>query len=94
MSKQLLHALGYPLVVNLKTIIKMNANWDNPITESNIKLMECLYGPDIPTVKGKTTRRCPHKLVSNVVSILHKLCDTLLNICLYIFITYINGMPF
>ena len=56
MAKQLLHALGYPLVVNLKTIIKMNAIWDNPITESNIKLMEHLYGPDIPTIKGKTTR--------------------------------------
>ena len=54
-AKQLLHALGYPLVVDLKTIIKMNAIWDNPVTESDIKLMEHLYGPNIPTVKGKTT---------------------------------------
>ena len=56
MAKQLLHALGYPSVVNLKTIIKTNVIWDNPITKSDIKLMEHLYGPDIPTVKGKTTR--------------------------------------
>ena len=56
MAKQLLHALGYPSVVDLKTIIKMNMIQDNPITESDIKLMECLYGPDIPTIKGKTTR--------------------------------------
>ena len=56
MAKQLLHALGYPWVIDLKTIIKMNVIWDNPITESNIKLMECLYGPNIHTVKGKTTR--------------------------------------
>ena len=40
MAKQLLHTLGYPLVVDLKTIIEMNAIWDNPITESNVKLME------------------------------------------------------
>ena len=53
MAKQLLHPLGYPLVVGLKTIIGMNAILDNPITESDIKLMERLYGPDIPTLKVK-----------------------------------------
>ena len=56
MAKQLLHTLGYPSVVDLKTIIKTNAIQDNPITESDINLMEHLYGPDIPAVKGKTTR--------------------------------------
>ena len=51
--------MGYPSVVDLKTIIKANmihVIWDNPVTKSNIKLMECLYGPDIPSIKGKTTR--------------------------------------
>ena len=43
-------------MVDLNAIIKMNVIRDNPITESDIKLMECLYGPDIPTIKGKTTR--------------------------------------
>ena len=64
------------------------------MTESDIKLMDCLYGPNIPTVKGKTTRQCPHKLVSNVVSIHHELWDTQCNVCLYIDIMYVNGMPF
>ena len=72
----------------------MNAIQDNPITESDIKQMECLYGPDIPTIKGKTTRGCPHKLVSDMVLIPHELCDTQCNVCLYIDIMYVNGMPF
>ena len=55
-AKWLLQVLGYPLVVNLKTIIKMNMIQDNLVTESNVKLMEHLFGPDIPTVKGKTKR--------------------------------------
>ena len=67
MAKQLIHTLGYPLVVNLKTIIKMNMIWDNPNTKSDIKLMEHLYRHDIPTIKGKTARRCPHKLVSEAL---------------------------
>ena len=53
---KLLHTLGYPLVVDLKTIIKTNVIQENPVTKSNIKLMGCLYGPNILTVKGETTR--------------------------------------
>ena len=86
--------LGYPSVVELKTIIKTNAIWDNPVTKSNAKLMEHLFGPDIPTIKGKTTRRCPHQLVSSMVSIPHQLCDAQHDACLYIDIMYVNGMPF
>ena len=56
--------------------------------------MEHLYGPDIPTIKGKTTRCHLHKLASNVVSIPHKLCDTQHDVCLFIDIMYVNGMPF
>ena len=94
MAKQLLHVLGYPLVVILKTSIKMNMIQDNPATKSDLKLMEHLFGPDIPTVKGKTTRQCPHQLVNNVVSIPYELCDAQCNVCLYIDIMYIKGMPF
>ena len=42
-AKQLLHALRYPSVVNLKTIIKTNVIQDNPVTESNIKPMMSLW---------------------------------------------------
>ena len=56
MAKWLLHALGYSSVVDLKTIIKTNVIWDNPVTKSDLELMEHLYGPDIPTIKGKTTK--------------------------------------
>ena len=56
--------------------------------------MECLCGPNIPTIKGKTTRCHPHKLISNMVSIPHELHDTQCNVCLYIDIMYVNGMPF
>ena len=48
MAKYLLHVLGYPLVVNLKTIIKMYVIWDNPITKSDVNLMEFLFRPNIP----------------------------------------------
>ena len=88
----LIQKAAYPSVVNLKTIIK-NAIRDNPSTESDVKLMECHFGPDLPTVKGKTTRQSPNQLVGDVVSIPHELRDAQHNVCLYIDIMYINGMP-
>ena len=94
MAKWLLHTLGYPSVVNLKTIIKMNVIQDNLVTETDVNLMEHLFGPDIPTIKGKTTRCHSHQLVSDVVSIPHELHDAQHDVCLYIDIMYINGMPF
>ena len=93
-AKWLLHMLGYPLVVNLKTLIKTNIIQDNLVTKSNLKLMEHLFGPDIPTTRRKTTKQCPHQLVSNVVSIPHELCDAQHDVCLYIDIIYFNGMHF
>ena len=65
-----------------------------PITESNVKLMEHLFGPDISTIKGYSTRQYPHQLVSDVVSNPHELHDAQCDVCLYIDIMYINGMPF
>ena len=86
--------LGYPLVVDLMTVIEMNVICNNPVTKSNSKLIKCLFRSDIPTMKGKTMRQCPHQLISNVVSILHELHDGQCNVCLYIDIMYVNGMPF
>ena len=93
MAKWLLHMLGNPSVVGLKTIIKTNAIQDNLVTKSILKLMEHLFSPDIPTVKGKTTRQYPHQLVSDMVSFPHKLCGAQHDVCLYLDIMYINGMP-
>ena len=72
----------------------MNVIQDNPVTKSDLKLMECLFRPDIPTVKGKTTKQHQHQLVCNVVSIPHELHDAQCDVCFYIDIMYINGMPF
>ena len=75
-------------------MIETNAIWDNLVTESDLKLMELLYGTDIATMKGKNTRQCPHQLVRNVVSSPHILCDAQCNVGHYIDIMYVNGMPF
>eukprot|EP00978_Attheya_sp_CCMP212_P029918 scaffold108169_cov53-Attheya_sp.AAC.1 len=51
------HAMGTPSILDLLAILRMNIVKDNPITIKDIKLAEKIFGPDIATLKGKTTRR-------------------------------------
>ena len=77
-AKWLLHMLGYPLVVDLKTIIKTNVIWDNPVTESNLKLMECLLGHNTTTIKGKSTRITnyvmPNVMYASILTCMSMVC--------------------
>ncbi len=45
--------------MNLKGVIRMNMIRDNPVTTKDVDLAEQVFGPDIGTIKGKTTRRKP-----------------------------------
>ena len=58
-AQQLLLTLGCPTVTDLKTIIKTNAIEDCPVTLGDLELAQKIYGPDIASLKGKTTRRKP-----------------------------------
>ena len=49
--------MGTPSIQDLKTIITMNLVKDNEITLKDIDIAEKADGPDIGSIKGKTTRR-------------------------------------
>ena len=68
-ARDLLHALGCPSIADLKFIIKANLIKDNPITQGDVALAETIYGPDIATIKGKTTRRRNAPVVHDTVEI-------------------------
>ena len=55
-AQDLLHAVGCPSVADLKNILKMNSIANCPITLDDIDIAEEIYGPDVASLKGKTTR--------------------------------------
>jgi len=65
----LYHALGYPSIPDIKAIIRMNMITNNPITIKDVNLAERIFGPDIGTIKGKTTRRKPIPVVDDMIEI-------------------------
>jgi hypothetical protein len=55
-ARELLHALGNPPIQDFKAIICMNSIANNPITMEDIEIAEEIFGPDIGSQKGKTTK--------------------------------------
>ena len=75
-ARELLDVLGSPSVADLKAVIKMNAIKNNPVTLEDVDIATKVYGPDIASLKGKTTRRSPEQAVSDQVEIPPELIAT------------------
>ena len=93
-ARELLAILGFPSVADMKTAISMNAIADLPIKTSDVELAERIFGPDLGSVKGKTTRKKPLPMVSDQISIPPQLYESRDTLDLCIDIMFVNGMPF
>jgi hypothetical protein len=61
--------LGTPSLADFKAIIQMNLIINNPITQENIAIREQVFGPDISSLKGKTTRKTPTPVIHDYIKI-------------------------
>eukprot|EP00978_Attheya_sp_CCMP212_P031940 scaffold122572_cov28-Attheya_sp.AAC.1 len=68
-ARDFYHAMGTPSIPDLLAILRMNIVKDNPITIKDIKLAEKIFGPDVATLKGKTTRPKPMVVIEDAITI-------------------------
>ena len=94
LARALIASLGSPSVADLKAAIAMNAIADLPVKTSDVDLAEKIFGPDLGTIKGKTTRRKPLPLVTDNITIPPQLYENRDSLELCIDIMFINKMPF
>jgi hypothetical protein len=73
--RQLHHALGTPSLGDLKAMIRMNLIRNNTVTTKDVNLAERVYGPDVGTRKGKSTRRKPNQVVDASIELPDELMD-------------------
>ena len=61
-ARQLQIKIGRPSIKDFKNIIMENLLPNCPVTQQDIDAAEDIFGPDVGSLKGKTTRRRPHKV--------------------------------
>jgi hypothetical protein len=93
-ARKLLHALGCPTVMNLKAVIQMNSITNCPVTIDDVNLVEKIFGKDIVSLKGKTTRKNPTPVVSDIVEIPPELMEAQQDVDLCFDTMFINEMLF
>jgi hypothetical protein len=92
-ARKLYHTLGCPTVVNFKHILRQNLIKNCPITIDDIVNAERIFGPDIGTLKGKSTRKVPVAVRTDEIDIPQELKDMHKDLTLCIDIMFVNGMP-
>jgi hypothetical protein len=93
-ARKLYHATGTPMVDDLKAIIWMNLIRNNQVTTDDVNLATKAYGPDIATIKAKTTRSKPAPVTSNLVEIPDELLKVQKDVILSIDGMTINSLKF
>ena len=92
--KKILSTMAYPTINQLKAMVRMNMIRNSPVTLADVDLIEKVYGKDMPTIKGKTTRVAPTTVKFETIHIPRELRMAQSNVKLCINVMYVNKMPF
>jgi hypothetical protein len=93
-ARVLYNALGSPSVKDFKAILQLNFIKNNPVRLEDIKIAESIFGPNIGSLRGKTTRRKLSPVVSDYIKIPPELIQAQQDVVLCMDTMYINGMSF
>ena len=84
--------MGSPSTADLKKAMLTNQIKNDPVTAEDVTLAERIYGPDLGTLKGKTTRRKPVPVVSDQVEVPPEIYSNNEDLVMSIDVMFVNGM--
>jgi hypothetical protein len=93
-ARELYHIVGTPTIELFKTLIKMSAIKNCPVTTEDINNAEKIFGADMSSLRGKSTRRKSTLVQEDVIEIPEELILQNRKIDLCIDIMYVNECGF
>ena len=87
-------ALGTPSIADLKKAISVNAIANLPVKVEDLDLAAKIFGPDVGTLKGKTTRIPPLPTVTDQIEMPPESCEDRSSWEPCMDLMFVNGMPF
>ena len=74
-TRDLYHMAGVPTLRNLNMAIRQNIIQNLPVTVEDIDIAEKIFGPNVSTLKVRTTRKSPKVVVDDFIEIPRKLIE-------------------
>ena len=68
-ARDMYHVIGTPSIADFKTVIRMNAIGNNPVTTKDIDLAKKLFGADIGQLKCKSFRHATAHVVEDEIDL-------------------------
>jgi hypothetical protein len=93
-AQELYHIVGTPTVETFKTLIKLNAIRNCPVTTEDVNIAKKIFGAVMLSLKGKSTRRKSTPVWEDTVEIPEELIANNRKIELCIDIMYVNECGF
>jgi hypothetical protein len=93
-ARELYHIVGTPTIETFKTLLKMNAIRNCPVMTEDVNIAEKIFGPDMSSLKGKSTHRKSTPVREDTVEIPEELIANNCEIELCIDIMYFNECGF
>ena len=93
-ARNLYASLGYPSSKDFKWILQSNQIKDCPVTTQDADVATKIWGPNIAALKGKTTRRTPTPVVTDIVRIPKEIRELHRLVTMAIDIFFVNKIPF
>ena len=93
-AQTLYHNMGAPSLENLKKLLQANTIQNCPITVEDVTLAEKIFGKDISTLKGKSTRPKLHQVKNDYIEIPKELLKNNTEITLCMDTMFVNRIGF
>jgi hypothetical protein len=68
-ARKLYHIVGTLTMNNFKSLLQMSVIQNCPVTVEDVNISEKIFGPDMSSLKGKSTRRKPKPVRSDLIEI-------------------------
>ena len=91
-ARSLYHELGARVLDYHKGFVKMGGVQNCPIRKEDINIAQNIFGPDMATLKGKSTCKKPKPVLEDRIELPKKILDKNRKIELCIHVMYINGV--
>ena len=93
-ARRLMGMIGAPSEREFQGLVQMNLIKDCPITSTDIINAHKIYGPDLANIRGKTARRAPTHVHTDIIEIPQQILDNQQFLTLTADIMFVNTVPF